>query len=352
MTFRRIFRLAPALLLFASACGAPALGNYFAPTAAVVNGKKIPSSEIAEQLRGTISNPQSKAQFVGPSGAKNRLDAQREILNQLIRQEIVLQEADDLGVGASKKEVDAQLKQLRARFPNQKAFEAEVSKEGFSLDDIKRFVTERIIFQKVAADVTKSAAPTEEQLRAYYDQNKAQFDAQVHAAHILICSNFDTTKRMCNFIPEDETLAKDVAAKAKKGEDFATLAKQYSKDESNKNTGGDLGFFTKGQMAAEFEQAAFALQPGQISDPVKTTFGYHIIKLLAKGKTFEESKNEIEQGLGQQTQQKVFQDWLQERLTKAKVRVNPIFGVYDTTIQSVVPAKSSTSKARATKTRR
>ncbi|MCA1840721.1 MAG: peptidylprolyl isomerase [Actinomycetota bacterium] len=345
MRSNRLFVFACGLmLLLASACGAPAVGNYFAPTAAVVNGVKIPEEQVSEQLRSTISNPQNRAQFVGVSGGKNRLDAKREILSQLIRQVIVVQQAKGLGIAASSSEVTAQLKQLRSRFPTEKAFLAEVSKEGFTLEDVNRFVTDRLVFQKVASEVTKSAAPTEAQIQAYYDQNRAQFDSQVHAAHILVCGDFDQTKRACNFTPEDEATAKDIAKRAKAGEDFAALAKQFSKDGSNKDSGGDLGFFGKGQMAVEFENAAFALQPGQISDPVKTNFGFHIIKLIAKGKSFEDSKQEITKGLGQQTQQQAFQKWLQGKLAKANVRVNPIFGEFDRTTQSVVPGKTTLAR--------
>ncbi|HHT02256.1 MAG TPA: hypothetical protein GXZ96_06160, partial [Firmicutes bacterium] len=87
---------------------------------------------------------------------------------------------------------------------------------------------------------------------------------QVRARHILV----DTKQE-----------ADNIRAKLDSGADFATLALQYSKDQQTKNRGGDLGYFTKGEMMREFEEAAFALQPGETSDPVETLYGYHIIRV-------------------------------------------------------------------------
>ena len=77
-------------------------------------------------------------------------------------------------------------------------------------------------------------------------------------------------------------LADDLAAKAKAGADFAELAKKHSEDDSNNTKGGDLDYFGRGQMVADFDKVAFAMKPGEVSDPVKTEFGYHVIKLIEK----------------------------------------------------------------------
>jgi len=127
-----------------------------------------------------------------------------------------------------------------------------------------------------------------------YELNKAKYlePEQIEAAHVLIASSNDRTE------PEALKLAQEVRAKALAGTDFAELAKQYSTDSGSKNKGGALGFFGRGRMVKPFEEAAFALtEVGAISEPVKTSFGYHVIKLLGRKpgrqKSFDEVKDSI-----------------------------------------------------------
>ena len=112
-------------------------------------------------------------------------------------------------------------------------------------------------------------------IEAFYKQNQPQYQtpAQVRASHILLKLEGKDEKQV-------QALAEEIAKKAKAGADFAALAKQYSEDESNASNGGDLDYFGRGRMVAEFEQAAFAMKAGEISNPVKTAFGFHIIKVV------------------------------------------------------------------------
>jgi peptidyl-prolyl cis-trans isomerase D len=114
-------------------------------------------------------------------------------------------------------------------------------------------------------------------VQRYYDDNAQQYSTpeQVRASHILLKTEGKNDADV-------KKLADDLAAKAKGGADFAALAKQYSEDESNNTKGGDLDLFGRGQMVPEFDNVAFALEPGQVSDPFKTSFGYHVVKLMEK----------------------------------------------------------------------
>lgn len=134
-------------------------------------------------------------------------------------------------------------------------------------------------------------------VRRYYDQKIEQFSTpeQVKASHVLIKAGPDKDDAAAR------KEAEDVLAQAKAGKDFAELAKKYSQDESNAKNGGDLGFFGRGAMVKEFENAAYSMQPGQISDVVKTQFGYHVIKVMekkpAETRPFEQVKPQIEDQL-------------------------------------------------------
>lgn len=131
---------------------------------------------------------------------------------------------------------------------------------------------------------------TDKDVKAEYDKlvREARGKEEIRARHILV---------------EDEDKAKDIKAKLEKGEDFETLAKEYSNDPGSKVQGGDLGFFAEGQMVPEFEKAAYALKKGEISDPVESSFGWHIIKLEdrrdLKVPTFTEMKESIRKKLSE-----------------------------------------------------
>ncbi len=332
--------------LLLAACG-KSDGNYFAPTAAVVclppqPCSKIPEHEIALRLRRVMLTPETAAQFRGPKGAATRVEAQREILNGLISEELLRNEARKLKLTSSDNEVEAQLSQLESRYPTRADFNKAVADEGLSLVEVKEFLRDQILFGKVAASVTGSVKPSEQQILDFYNQSKARYDEQLKVAHILVCEKFDPSNRAapCVHSPQDETTAKSLTSRARKGEDFPALVKQFSKDPSNADTGGELPPFGRGQMVSEFETAAFALAAaGDVSDPVRTLFGFHVIKLLQKGKTLEEARPEIVAAIKEQQEKQAYGQWLQTAASKAKIRVNPKFGRYDEASRTVVPSR-------------
>ena len=159
-------------------------------------------------------------------------------------------------------------------------------------------IPERRGFQYALLDLAalrQTMHPPEDALQNYYKMNVEQYRVQnrVHVEHILL----KTTGKTDAEVAEIRKKAEEVLAKARKGANFEDLAKQYSQDDSNKAKGGDLGWILHGQTVPEFEQAAFALKPGEISPLVKTMFGFHIIKCLereeARTRTFEEVRGSI-----------------------------------------------------------
>lgn len=175
------------------------------------------------------------------------------------------------------------------------------------------------------ADINKETKISDADLHKYYDDHKAEFE-QVRARHILIRTQGSPMplKPGAKELSDAEGLAKaqDLVKQLKAGGDFAALATKESDDTGSAANGGDLSFFKKGQMVPSFEQAAFSMQPGQISDPVKSQFGYHIIKVEAKEtKSFDDVKAELEKRLKPEQSQKA----LDELQKKSSVVYDPVF---------------------------
>lgn len=231
----------------------------------------IHESDVEAYLKSM--NPQMAIQFQGEEGKKH-------ILDELVRQELLLMDAED-----------------------RKLDQEEEFKKVFA--DTKKSLLKSYNFSKTIEGVEVS----EDDMKKYYEENKAYFKKpeSVHAAHILV---------------DDKEKATDLAKQAREGADFADLAKEHSSCPSSQN-GGDLGTFGRGQMVPEFDQKVFDMKDGEISEPVKTQFGYHIIKRIEgkpeEEKSFDEVRGEIQMELTRQKQQERYLDKVAELEKKYKV---------------------------------
>jgi parvulin-like peptidyl-prolyl isomerase len=171
----------------------------------------------------------------------------------------------------------------------------------------------------------KEAPLNDAEVKKYYETHKAEFE-RVHARHILIRAAGSplAVRPGEKDLTEAEALAKaqEIRKKIEAGADFAALAREESDDTGSGSNGGDLGFFGHNQMVPPFEEAAFAMKAGELSQPVKTPFGYHLIKVEARdSKTLEELKPDIEKRLRPEQAQKV----MEELQKKANVELDPTF---------------------------
>jgi parvulin-like peptidyl-prolyl isomerase len=188
-----------------------------------------------------------------------------------------------------------------------------------------KFQDANILANMTYEEIGKNAKLDEADVRKYFEAHKAEFE-QVRARHILIRVQGSpaAVRPGQKDLTEAEALAKaqDLRKRIQAGEDLAQLARQESDDTGSGAKGGDLGFFRHGQMVPSFEEAAFAMQPGDLSEPVKTPFGYHVIKLEAKeSKSFEDVRPELERRMRPEQAQKT----LEELQKKTPVVLDPDF---------------------------
>jgi len=225
----------------------------------------------------------------------------QEALDLLISEKVLELELEKQNIVVSEEDVQKESNEIIDQYGGQEEFDAALISYGYTLDNFKKDIESNLKMKKL---LEPEITITEEEMKAYFDENKETFDVkeQVKASHILV---------------DSEETAQEVRNKLLVAEDFAEMAKEYSTDTSNSELGGELGFFSRGDMVAEFENAAFALEIGKISEPIKTEYGYHIIKVeekkAAKAATYEESKAEIKEILFNEKLPTAYDTWLQDK---------------------------------------
>ncbi|HEU4938973.1 MAG TPA: peptidylprolyl isomerase [Vicinamibacterales bacterium] len=259
-----------------------------------------------------------------PVPAERRDEVYRKALDQLVTYTVLSQETRARKVDVTDAEVDSGIQQMRGQFQTEEAFKKALESRGMTLDKLKADTRIDISINKmVEAEVSTQPPPTDAQVREFYDKNPDKFkqDEAVRASHILFrveeAADAATKKKAM-----DE--AQSVLKQARAGADFAELAKKHSADGSAQQ-GGDLNFFTRGQMVPPFDQAAFAMKPGEISEIVTTQFGYHIIKVTerrpASTVPFEQVSGRIKEFLTEQQKQQKADAFIQSLKQKAKIEV-------------------------------
>lgn len=274
---------------------------------AVVNGVEISADDFKKTVatyKESISKMYGKELWDQEvkDGVKYKDEMKKAILQQMVQEQVIYQEAKKEKLEAKTTEVDKQFKQLKESMKKDKEYEKFLKDNGIDDEFLKAQLTKDITIQNFKNNFDKKTKVTDEEMKKYYEENKKNYvDDEVKASHILISTVDPKTNKPVSEEKKKEAKkkAEDVYAKVKSGEDFAKLAKENSDDGSAAN-GGDLGFFSKGQMVPEFEKAAFSMDKGEVSDIVETQFGYHIIKVTDKKHkeyTFDEVKDNIKQNL-------------------------------------------------------
>ncbi|WP_379133563.1 peptidylprolyl isomerase [Paenibacillus sp. sgz500958] len=229
-------------------------------------------------------------------------------LQSMITTELVDQEAKKANIAEiTDADIDKEIEELKTQFGGEEGLNSALQQSNMTIDDLRKQMPIQVQLRKILEPQVKV---TDEDIKTYYDANKASYDTeeQVRASHILV---------------ETKEQADAIEKQLKEGADFAALAKEKSGDTGSKDKGGDLDFFKRGDMVAEFSDAAFKLKVGETSEPVKTEYGYHIIKVTdhkdAHTSTLEEKKEEIRKLLVTQKVSEMSETWMNDTTAKAKI---------------------------------
>jgi peptidyl-prolyl cis-trans isomerase C len=288
---------------------------------AKVNGEEIDKTEF---LQGLQEAQQQLAQM-GQAPQTSSAGFYRQVLDHMISQILIQQQAKSEGVKATDVEIQKQMDAFKSRMPTPEAFQQALASQGLTEAKLREQIGLQIAFQKYLATKIVSEQPvTDAAAKAFYDENQAQMQQpeRAHLRHILIKTEATTP-------PADQQKAKEKAEgllkQIKGGGDFAKLAQANSEDPGSKERGGDLSWVARGQgVPPSFEQAAFALQnPNDVSGVVQSEFGFHIIQLLEKqapsAVPFEQVKPRISQFLKQRQAQQQVEARVKTLRAKAKV---------------------------------
>lgn len=289
---------------------------------ATVNGEVIPAADFNLEIERVIASGM-------PPGMLTQFKDQ--IVEKLVDRELIENAIDKSDVDVSKEEIDAKMLEVREEFAKasqqlgeQASLEALTKQLGISEQELRDSLEQAIAIEKVLAS-RGLETPDEAKVKEFYEANQQQFQRpeQIHARHILVAVE-----------NQDDQAAWDAAEKRAKiiraevtgdGADFAAIAKEKSDGPSAK-TGGDLGFFGRKQMVPEFEQAAFALKKGEVSEPVKTQFGWHLIKLEDKREAgtvpFEDVNEELALQMKNQAVQQALVGFLEELRGSATIEIH------------------------------
>jgi parvulin-like peptidyl-prolyl isomerase len=306
--------LGSAVVLVSAACGGSA--NVPGDAVAVVDGTEIPRSDLDALIAQAKKTYEAQDQEFPTAGTPEYQSVQTQYVKYLVQLEEFAKEAEELGIEVMDSDVDKELQEfITTRFDGKRAdFEKALKGQGYTEKALRETLHASVLSQKLFDAVTKDVKVPEADILAYYQQNQASYGTPESrdVRHILVSEkngddvDFDASKA------EADRLYSEL----QNGGDFASLAKANSDDPGSKENGGKLTI-SRGQTVPEFDKTSFDLKIGTISEPVKTTYGYHIIEALSpvrKAKTTPLSKvrASIKATLLQDKRTDVMTEWVKD----------------------------------------
>ena len=303
--------------LAASACGG---GSEDVPASAiaVVNGTEITKAQLDELVVQAKQGYKAQNQAFPKAGTPEYQTLQQQYVAYLVELQEFRQAADELGVTVEDKDIDAAEQELvKSRFGGKRAdYEKALKKQGFTAEQYRASALEvSVLSQKIFNAVTKDSKVTEDEILQYYTQNASQYGSPESrdVRHILIA---EKDKDGNVDFAASKAKADEIYNEVKNGADFATLAKQNSADPGSKDSGGKLTI-SRGQTVPEFDKVSFELAKGELSKPVKTQYGYHVIEAVsdvrkATTTSLDKVRASIRTTLLQQKRNEEMQAWVED----------------------------------------
>ena len=276
---------------------------------AVVKGQPISKQDFDAVMAQQKKSAESKSQTFPAVGTPQYESVKATVVKGLVEEKEWELEGDAMGIKVSDQEIETQLNQLKQQFglTDDAKYKAELAKQGLTDQQVREELRTRILSNKIFAAVTKNVNVTETDIANYYKQNSANYQQPESrdVRHILVKS---------------ESQAQDLYNQIKNGADFATLAKKYTQDQASKADGGKFTAF-KGRTVAPFDKFVFSAKTGDLSKPIKTQFGWHIIEVLGPVKPASETplsqvSDSIKTTLTQQKQNAAMKTWIANLRTK------------------------------------
>jgi parvulin-like peptidyl-prolyl isomerase len=288
---------------------------------AIVEGEPIKKAELEEAFANVLA---AQKVPIASIPEEQRAMGYRMILDEMIIDKLLIKRSAETKV--TDEEVAAQFERIKANFGSEEELKKQLDAAGQTVEKVKTGMKMRLRQEHWIDEQIKGKADvTDADAEDFYKKNPEQFKSpeQVRASHILIAVPQDAKPEV---VVEKEKAAQAIAARVKKGEPFDKLAKELSEDPSAKENSGDLDFFTKEAMVPEFSKAAFSMKKDEISDPVRSQFGYHVIKVTdrkdAETVTLEKAKPQLLAYLQRQKKQSEIEKIVKDIRAKAEVKVN------------------------------
>jgi peptidyl-prolyl cis-trans isomerase C len=288
---------------------------------AIVDGEPIKKADLEAAFANVLTAQKIPIASVPE---EQRAMGYRMILDDMIIDKLLIKRSAEMKV--SDEEVAAQFERIKANFGSEEELKKQLDAAGQTIEKVKTGMRERLKQEHwIDEQIKGKAEVTEAEAEEFYKKNPDQFKSpeQVRASHILIAVPQDAKP---DVVVEKEKAAQAIAARVKKGEAFDKLAKELSEDPSAKQNSGDLDFFAKEAMVPEFSQAAFSMKKDETSEPVRSQFGYHVIKVTdrkdAETVTLENAKPKLLAYLQRQKKQAEIEKVVKDIRAKAEVKVN------------------------------
>jgi foldase protein PrsA len=294
-----------ALALAASGCGGEEAGRPDVPPGAIaiVGEQEIARTEFDRLIEQARKSFEAQEQDFPEAGTREYEDLKSSIVTSLVEEAQWAQEADEMGINVTDQEVNKRLDELKEQFfqGDEKKYEEELERQGLTDEQVRDEIRSRVLSEKIYESVTKSVKVTDQGIQAYYKKNEAQFEQPESrdVRHILVKS---------------KARARDIYGQLQNGASFAALARTFTQDEASKAEGGKMTA-QKGRTVAPFDKFVFDAETGDLSEPIKTEFGWHVIEVLSDVKPksvtpLEDVKESIKTTLLQQRQNAAMRSWV------------------------------------------